>query len=78
MKLDMNFCITEVVVKACVSPALISERFTMLHAMIVAILHRNVGSEVGKFSVIQSNLICIHKGVCCEDSMAVVTFPLPF
>lgn len=60
--LDMNSCLSEVLVKACVSPALLSERFAMLHAMVVAILHRNVGSEVGKFLVIQPLSLCTHIG----------------
>jgi nucleolar MIF4G domain-containing protein 1 len=48
---DMNSCLTEVLLKACVSPALLSERFAMLHAMLVAILHSNIGSEVGAYVV---------------------------
>ena len=48
---DMNSCLTEVLLRACVSPALLSERFAMLHAMVVAILHSNIGSEVGEYSL---------------------------
>ena len=47
---DMNSCLTEVMVKACVAPVLLSERFVMIHVLLVAILHNNVGSEVGKSS----------------------------
>lgn len=56
VNLDMNSCLTEVLVKACVSPALLSERFGMLHAILVAILHRNVGSEIGKCSQLYIDL----------------------
>ncbi|CAI8022832.1 Nucleolar MIF4G domain-containing protein 1 [Geodia barretti] len=48
---DMNSCLTEVMVKACVGPALFSERFVMIHVLLVAILHNNVGSEVGAYLV---------------------------
>ena len=45
---DMNSCLTDVLMRSCVSPSLISERFAMVHIMLVSILHNNIGSEVGK------------------------------
>ena len=45
---DMNSVLTEVLLKSCVSPVLPPEKFSMECALMVAILHANVGSEVGK------------------------------
>ena len=49
---DMNAALTEVLLKACVSPVLLADRFALEHTMLVAILHSNVGSEVGRQSVV--------------------------
>ncbi len=45
---DMNATLWSVLEKACVCPALISERFSMEQAMLVAVLHHRVGTEVGE------------------------------
>jgi len=48
----MSTALTEVLLKACVRPALLSDRFAMEHAMLVAILHSHVGTEVGQLLVV--------------------------
>ena len=45
---DMNTTLSEVLLKSCVSPALLSDRLALEHMMLVAILHHKVGQEVGK------------------------------
>ena len=45
---DMNTTLSEILVKSCVSPALLSDRLALEHMMLVAILHHKVGQEVGK------------------------------
>lgn len=45
---DMNTTLSEVLMKSCVSPALLSDRLALEHMMLVAILHHKVGQEVGK------------------------------
>ena len=45
---DMNGVLWEVLEKACVCPVLMSERFSMEQALLVAILHHHVGTEVGE------------------------------
>ncbi len=44
----MNTTLTEVLLKSCVSPALLADRFAMEYAMLIAILHAHVGTEIGK------------------------------
>lgn len=43
---DMNDTLTEVVLAACVSPALMPDRLLMEHVLLVSILHHAVGLEV--------------------------------
>ena len=45
---DMNTTLSEVLLKSCVSPALLSDRLALEHMMLVAILHHRVGQEVGE------------------------------
>ena len=58
---DMNAALTEVLLKACVSPVLLADRFALEHTMLVAILHLNVGSEVGRQSTLSCkvNVLCL-------------------
>lgn len=44
---DANHTLTELMLDSLVAPTLSPERLVMEHAMLVAILHANVGSEVG-------------------------------
>ncbi|XP_069770849.1 nucleolar MIF4G domain-containing protein 1 [Narcine bancroftii] len=44
---DMNETLTDVLLMACVTPALMPNRLMMEHVLLVSILHHNVGIEVG-------------------------------
>lgn len=44
---DMNETLTDVLLTACVTPALMPNRLMMEHVLLVSILHHNVGIEVG-------------------------------
>uniref|UniRef100_UPI00398E9E52 nucleolar MIF4G domain-containing protein 1 n=1 Tax=Pristiophorus japonicus TaxID=55135 RepID=UPI00398E9E52 len=44
---DMNDTLTDVLLVACVTPALMPNRLMMEHVLLVSILHHNVGIEVG-------------------------------
>ncbi|XP_067864329.1 nucleolar MIF4G domain-containing protein 1 [Heptranchias perlo] len=44
---DVNDTLTDVLLAACVTPALMSNRLMMEHVLLVSILHHNVGIEVG-------------------------------
>ena len=46
---DMNTVVTEVLLKACVTPAMLSDRFMLEHCMLLTLLHCHMGSEVGKW-----------------------------
>lgn len=43
---DMNETLTDVLLTACVTPALMPNRLMMEHVLLVSILHHNVGIEV--------------------------------
>uniref|UniRef100_V9KM10 Nucleolar MIF4G domain-containing protein 1 n=1 Tax=Callorhinchus milii TaxID=7868 RepID=V9KM10_CALMI len=44
---DMNDTLTDLLLAACVTPALMPDRLLMEHVLLVSILHHNVGIEVG-------------------------------
>uniref|UniRef100_UPI0037E8C744 nucleolar MIF4G domain-containing protein 1 n=1 Tax=Semicossyphus pulcher TaxID=241346 RepID=UPI0037E8C744 len=44
---DMNDTLTEVLLAACVTPALMPDRLLMEHVLLVSVLHHSVGLEVG-------------------------------
>ncbi|XP_062377551.1 nucleolar MIF4G domain-containing protein 1 [Sardina pilchardus] len=44
---DMNDTLTEILLAACVSPALMPDRLLMEHILLVSVLHYTVGLEVG-------------------------------
>ncbi|XP_051872154.1 nucleolar MIF4G domain-containing protein 1 [Pristis pectinata] len=44
---DMNETLTDILLTACVTPALMPNRLMMEHVLLVSILHHNVGIEVG-------------------------------
>ncbi|KAG1656332.1 Nucleolar MIF4G domain-containing protein 1 [Nymphon striatum] len=48
---DMNETLIQLLIQSCVSPALTPERLVTEHAMLISILHANVGTEVGAFVV---------------------------
>lgn len=43
---DMNDTLTEVLLAACVTPALMPDRLLMEHILLISILHYSVGLEV--------------------------------
>lgn len=43
---DMNDTLTEVLLAACVTPALMPDRLLMEHVLLISILHHSVGLEV--------------------------------
>ncbi|KAH3692826.1 hypothetical protein DPMN_194580 [Dreissena polymorpha] len=51
---DVTETLLEIVSSACVTPVLTPDRLSMELMMLVAILHGNVGSEVGKKCVVRS------------------------
>lgn len=61
---DMNDSLLSLITEALVGRVLTSERLVMEHAMLIAILHANVGMEVGEserlymcFSSIMGDLV---------------------
>ncbi|TTG32353.1 Nucleolar MIF4G domain-containing protein 1 [Bagarius yarrelli] len=44
---DMNQVLTEILMAACVTPALMPDRLLMEHMLLVSVLHHTVGLEVG-------------------------------
>lgn len=46
---DTNTVLTEVVIESLVSNVLAKERLVLEHTLLIAVLHANVGSEVGSF-----------------------------
>lgn len=49
---DMNDTLTEVLLAACVTPALMPDRLLMEHVLLVSILHHAVGLEVNAALII--------------------------
>lgn len=43
---DMNDTLTEVLLAACITPALMPDRLLMEHVLLISILHYSVGLEV--------------------------------
>lgn len=60
---DMNAALWAVLEKACVAPALISERFSMEQTLLVALLHHHVGTEVGAH-VVQRLVVRLDSLLC--------------
>jgi nucleolar MIF4G domain-containing protein 1 len=50
---DMNESLTQILVASCITPVLMPERLGLEMAMMVAVLHSNVGTEVGKNSLVE-------------------------
>ncbi|KAI3355315.1 hypothetical protein L3Q82_018170 [Scortum barcoo] len=75
---DMNDTLTEVLLAACVTPALMPDRLLMEHVLLVSVLHHAVGLEVGahfletvvrKFDDVYKNP---GKGKECDNLVAIV------
>ncbi|XP_071341105.1 nucleolar MIF4G domain-containing protein 1 [Trachinotus anak] len=75
---DMNDTLTEVLLAACVTPALMPDRLLMEHVLLVSVLHHAVGLEVGahfletvvrKFDELYKNP---SEGKECDNLVAIV------
>lgn len=75
---DMNDTLTEVLLAACVTPALMPDRLLMEHVLLVSILHHAIGLEVGanfletvvrKFDEVYKNPT---EGKECDNLMAII------
>ncbi|XP_076617338.1 nucleolar MIF4G domain-containing protein 1 [Chaetodon auriga] len=75
---DMNDTLTEVLLAACVTPALMPDRLLMEHVLLVSVLHHTVGLEVGahfletvvrKFDEVYKNPT---EGKECDNLVAIV------
>ncbi|KAM6978089.1 nucleolar MIF4G domain-containing protein 1-like [Aplochiton taeniatus] len=44
---DMNDTLTDVILAACITPTLMSDRLLMEHVLLISVLHHTVGLEVG-------------------------------
>lgn len=51
----MNETLTALIFESLIAPTLTSERLVMEHVMLMAILHANVGMEVGKYFYLWSS-----------------------
>lgn len=47
---DMNETLTNLLLESLISPVVTPERLLLEHIMLVAILHANVGTEIGELS----------------------------
>ncbi|KAK2141331.1 hypothetical protein LSH36_1120g01062 [Paralvinella palmiformis] len=50
-RMEMTECLSELVMSSCVSTVLIPERLVMEHAMLVAILHCNIATDIGAYFI---------------------------
>ncbi|XP_040922092.1 nucleolar MIF4G domain-containing protein 1 [Toxotes jaculatrix] len=75
---DMNDTLTEVLLAACITPALMPDRLLMEHVLLISILHHTVGLEVGahfletvvrKFNKLYENP---SEGKECDNLVAIV------
>ncbi|XP_051960008.1 nucleolar MIF4G domain-containing protein 1 [Xyrauchen texanus] len=76
---DMNDTLTDVLLAACVTPALMPERLLMEHILLVSVLHHTVGLEVGanfletvvrQFDKTYSQLDTTHKE--CDNLVSII------
>lgn len=51
---NMNETLTSLLLDSLISPALAPERLLLEHVMLIAVLHANVGTEVGKFNRVRN------------------------
>lgn len=45
---ELSEALTAIMISSCVAVSIIPDRLIMEHAMMMAVLHHNVGSEIGK------------------------------
>ncbi|KAL1006802.1 hypothetical protein UPYG_G00077330 [Umbra pygmaea] len=75
---DMNDTLTDILLAACVTPALMPDRLLMEHVLLVSILHHTVGLEVGAnfLETVVRKFIEVYKdpgeGKECENLVAMV------
>lgn len=48
-RFDMNTTLTELILDALISNILSPERLILEHTMLIAVLHANIGNEIGKY-----------------------------
>lgn len=48
---DMNESLTQLILEMLLSSIMTPERLLMEHVLLIAVLHANVGTEVGKFDL---------------------------
>lgn len=48
---DLNETLTKVTFESLIQPVLVPERLVLEHTMLIAALHANVGTEVGKINI---------------------------
>jgi hypothetical protein len=59
LRLDLNEIISDLLMEACVSSALMQEGLLREHIMLIAVLNSLIGSEVGKYSfIVYSTFTC--------------------
>jgi len=64
---NMNEALTDLLFESLVAHVLTPERLVMEHAMLVAVLHANVGTEVGEYltlATVLSQTICFYFMPC--------------
>lgn len=66
---SVNESLTDLLFESLVAEVITPERLIMEHAMLVAILHANVGTEVGQCLLLQH----IHISNTCTFSLMLVT-----
>lgn len=64
---DMNDTLTEVLLAACVTPALMPDRLLMEHVLLISILHYSVGIEVNT----STSFLNISVKICYLNSLFV-------
>ncbi|KAG9348041.1 hypothetical protein JZ751_004061 [Albula glossodonta] len=75
---DMNETLTEVLLSACVTPALMPDRLLMEHVLLVSVLHHTVGLEVGAHFLetvvrqFEDVYQCVSEGKECDNLVAIV------
>ena len=49
-RMEMTELLADLLLEACVSSVLIPERLVMEHAMLIAVLHGNIATDIGNYS----------------------------
>lgn len=56
---DMNDTLTKLIFESLIQPILVPDRLIVEHTMLMAALHANVGTEVGKVNIFITLLCCV-------------------